>query len=121
MADVTVAAATVGTEALKRLEEELAAARAEVQVVEGERNKARSLSKVNDKAIEAYQRDLAKSEDQIADLKRQLATIELESAGHQEEVQKAYEKMKADDAVVEKAKEALASALTLLGEREGGK
>jgi predicted nucleic acid-binding Zn-ribbon protein len=50
----------------------------------------------------------------ISALRGEVADLERQSAGQQEQILRAFQKIKADEAVVNKAKKAMAIALTLL-------
>jgi CheY-like chemotaxis protein len=53
----------------------------------------------------------------IADLRREFETLEQENASYQEQVLRAYQKIKTDEAMVARAKKAMAIALTVLDDQ----
>lgn len=64
--------------------------------------------------------DVAQRDERIAAQKAEIEDLERQNAGFQEQILKAYQKIKSDEATVAKAKKAMAVALTLLDEQHGG-
>jgi CheY-like chemotaxis protein len=57
---------------------------------------------------------ITERDQRIADLRHELEALEQENASYQEQVLRAYQKIKADEAMVSRAKKAMAIALTVL-------
>ena len=87
-------------DAHKRVEGELAAA---VQTI-ADRNAE----------LRTHAAGIAERDQRIAELRRELEALEQENAQYQEQVLRAYQKIKADEAMVARAKKAMAIALTVL-------
>jgi CheY-like chemotaxis protein len=60
--------------------------------------------------------DIADREGKIAEKAQRVSELETESAGYQDQILKAYQRIKSDESIVSRAKKALAIALTLLDE-----
>jgi peptidoglycan hydrolase CwlO-like protein len=60
--------------------------------------------------------DVGDRENKIAEKQSRIAELEQESAGYQDQILKAYQRIKSDESIVSRAKKALAIALTLLDE-----
>jgi chromosome segregation ATPase len=85
---------------MRRLEAELAAARTAI----AER----------DQSLTDFQAAIAARDQRIGELDAQITELETENATYQDQVLKAYQKIKTDEATVARAKKALAIALTTL-------
>jgi hypothetical protein len=59
---------------------------------------------------------IAERDQRIADLRKEIEAIEQENASYQDQVLRAYQKIKSDEAMVARAKKAMAIALTVLDE-----
>ena len=57
---------------------------------------------------------IAERDQRIAELRKEIESIEAENASYQEQVLRAYQKIKADEAMVARARKAMAIALTVL-------
>lgn len=57
---------------------------------------------------------IAERDQRLADLRKELETVETENQSYQEQVLRAYQKIKADEAMVARAKKAMAIAITVL-------
>ena len=55
-----------------------------------------------------------------SDLRGEIASLEQENANYQEQVLRAYQKIKTDEAMVARAKKAMAIALTVLDDNPNG-
>jgi len=64
--------------------------------------------------LRAHAAAIAERDQRLAHLRRELEALELENANYQEQVLRAYQKIKADEAMVTRAKKAMAIALTVL-------
>ena len=53
----------------------------------------------------------------LAELRKEIETLETENASYQEQVLRAYQKIKTDEAMVARAKKAMAIALTVLDDQ----
>ena len=71
-----------------------------------------------DSDLELHAKAVAERDQRIAELRAELQTIEGENASYQEQVLKAYQKIKQDEAMVARAKKAVAIALNLLDDEE---
>ena len=73
-------------------------------------------------AADAAQADLAEREQRLSERAARVSELEQESAGYQDQILKAYQRIKSDESIVSRAKKALAIALTLLDEsaKDGG-
>ncbi|MBI4512320.1 MAG: response regulator [Deltaproteobacteria bacterium] len=92
----------------------LATARDRVKALEGELQAAQASISAREKSIAGYQKDIEDLQAEVGELKRAIEELEKQNASYQEQVLKAYQKIKSDEAVVQKAKKAMAIALTLL-------
>jgi hypothetical protein len=113
------ALASSHAEAVQGLEAQLAGLRTEIE------NAQRTIGRL-DHELRTDRRTLAEKDQAISErdarlaaLKGELEEIESQNADYQEQVLKAYRRIKADEAAVERAKKALAIALTLLDETAG--
>jgi chromosome segregation ATPase len=87
-------------ESVRRLEQELATARRTI----GER----------EADVRAHTAALAERDQRLTELRAELDELEQQNAAYQEQVLKAYQKIKADETMVARAKKAMAIALTVL-------
>jgi len=90
-------------DAHKRTESELAAA---VQTIADRNSELRS-----------HAQAVAERDQRIAELRKEIDTVETENASYQEQVLRAYQKIKTDEAMVARAKKAMAIALTVLDDQ----
>lgn len=90
-------------DAHKRTESELATA---VQTIADRNSELRSHSQA-----------IAERDQRIAELRKEIETVEQENASYQEQVLRAYQKIKTDEAMVARAKKAMAIALTVLDDQ----
>ncbi|MBC7977616.1 MAG: response regulator, partial [Myxococcales bacterium] len=89
-------------------------ARQNVRRLEAELVATRTAISERDQALTEHQTAIAARDQRLAELGTQLDELEGENATYQEQVLKAYQKIKSDEAVVARAKKALAIALTAL-------
>jgi len=66
--------------------------------------------------LRAHGLAIAERDQRLEELRREIHTLEQENAGYQEQVLRAYQKIKSDEALVARAKKAVAIALTALDE-----
>jgi chromosome segregation ATPase len=93
-------------EAIKRGESELASA---VQTI-ADRNAD----------LRNHAAAIAERDQRIAELRKEIEALEQENASYQDQVLRAYQKIKADEAMVSRARKAMAIALTVLDDDSGG-
>jgi chromosome segregation ATPase len=67
--------------------------------------------------LRAHAAAIAERDQRIADLRKELEAIEQENASYQEQVLRAYQKIKTDEAMVARARKAMAIALTVLDDQ----
>ena len=60
---------------------------------------------------------IAERDQRIADLRKEIEALEQENTSYQEQVLRAYQKIKADEAMVARARKAMAIALTVLDDQ----
>ena len=60
---------------------------------------------------------IAERDQRIAELRKEIDSLEAENASYQEQVLRAYQKIKTDEAMVTRAKKAMAIALTVLDDQ----
>ncbi|MFT3692461.1 MAG: hypothetical protein QM831_04920 [Kofleriaceae bacterium] len=60
---------------------------------------------------------IAERDQRIAELRKEIEALELENTGYQDQVLKAYQKIKTDEAMVARARKAMAIALTVLDDQ----
>jgi hypothetical protein len=66
--------------------------------------------------LKTAQQDLDGRSALLNERAQRIAELEQESAGYQDQILKAYQRIKSDESIVSRAKKALAIALTLLDE-----
>jgi chromosome segregation ATPase len=64
--------------------------------------------------LRAHAQAIAERDQRIAELRAELESLEQENANYQEQVLRAYQKIKSDEAMVARARKAMAIALTVL-------
>ena len=69
--------------------------------------------------LRAHAGAIAERDQRIAELRGEIAAIEQENASYQEQVLRAYQKIKQDEAMVTRARKAMAIALTVLDDDQG--
>jgi chromosome segregation ATPase len=67
--------------------------------------------------LRAHAAAVAERDQRLADLRREIEGLERENASYQEQVLRAYQKIKTDEAMVARAKKAMAIALTVLDDQ----
>ena len=68
--------------------------------------------------LETAAREIAERDQRLSENEKRIASLDQEGADYQEQILKAYQRIKNDESVVTRAKKALAIALTLLDESE---
>jgi CheY-like chemotaxis protein len=68
--------------------------------------------------LRAHAAAIAERDQRIAELRQEIETLEHENASYQEQVLRAYQKIKADEVMVARAKKAMAIALTVLDDEK---
>jgi len=101
------------------VERGLSSARTQLTGVEGQLAAAQGTIEAKEREIAAQVAAIAERDQRIAQLRGELDALEQENSGYQEQVLKAYQKIKADEVTVARAKKAMAIALTLLDEEKG--
>ena len=66
--------------------------------------------------LAAATQTISEREQRIGEKAQRIGELEQESAGYQEQILKAYQRIKSDESIVSRARKALAIALTLLDE-----
>jgi hypothetical protein len=92
----------------------LSSARDALRRVEGELASAVQTIADRNAELRAHAAGIAERDQRIAELRREVEAIEQENAQYQEQVLRAYQRIKTDEATVARAKKALAIALTAL-------
>lgn len=105
---------------IAELQTALAGARAAIVGLEGDVQTHTGTIAQREQAIAGLQTVVSDREAAITSLKRDIEDLETQATQFQEQILKAYNKIKSDEATVAKAKKAMAIALTLLDEQEGG-
>ncbi len=96
------------------LEKALAGGRERISQLETDLNAAQATIGQRDAEIEKQKDTVLARDSRIAALKQQQSELEDENTSYQEQVLKAYQKIKSDEEITGRAKKALAIALTLL-------
>jgi chromosome segregation ATPase len=99
-----------------QLETALGGAREQITGLEGDVAAAKAIITERDAEIDKHKDTILARDSRISALKQKQLEIEAENTGYQEQVLKAFQKIKADTEVVERAKKAMAIAITLLDE-----
>jgi CheY-like chemotaxis protein len=102
----------------QRLEERLATREQELRERGDELAQTRHALRGLEEAVSSLQASLADRDERIGRLGQDLGELEQQNAGYQEQVLRAFQKIKADEATVARAKKAMAIALTLLDDAE---
>ncbi len=92
----------------------LSSARESLRRVEGELASAVAAINVRDEELRSHLAAIGERDQRISELRREIETIEQENASYQDQVLRAYQKIKTDEAMVARAKKAMAIALTVL-------
>lgn len=119
--DKAAEAAAKAADAIARLEEakaavekDLATAREKAASLETDLSRANSVIRTMEKATEGYQRDVEQAQKRITELETARETVEKQLLETQEQVLKAHQRIKTDESTVDRAKKAMAVALTIL-------
>jgi CheY-like chemotaxis protein len=99
---------------IARLEGALAQARGKLAAVESDLGQSQATLRARDEQVVAQARDLADRDSRLAAHREEIERLEKENGDLQEQLLKAYQKIKSDEAIANKAKKAMAIALTLL-------
>ena len=67
--------------------------------------------------LRAHAAAIAERDQRIAELRSEIESLEAENANYQEQVLRAYQKIKTDEAMVARARKAMAIALTVLDDQ----
>jgi hypothetical protein len=101
------------------LEAGLGTTRSKLASTEAELGRTATTLRERERDVARLEGDVAERDRRAAEHKALIADLEKENAGFQEQLLKAYQKIKSDEAIANKAKKAMAIALTLLdGEKE---
>ena len=103
------------------LESGLAGARDDIRRLEAAVSERDGRIGAGEQAIAAHKAAIEDRDGKLATLKRELNELEEQNAAYQEQILKAYQKIKTDEATNARAKKALAIALTLLDAEEAAK
>src|SRR5262249_31099384 len=107
------ALATAHSEA-RELERGLSNAREAHKRTEAELASAVNTIAERNSELRAHAQAIAERDQGIAELRKEIETLETENASYQEQVLRAYQKIKSDEAMVARARKAMAIALTVL-------
>jgi chromosome segregation ATPase len=66
--------------------------------------------------LRAHAAAIAERDQRLSELRKEIDGLETENASYQDQVLRAYQKIKSDEAMVARAKKAMAIALTVLDE-----
>ncbi|MCA9679665.1 MAG: response regulator, partial [Myxococcales bacterium] len=102
-----------------QLEQALSGNRALTSRLEGELTSARDTVTAREHDLATLGKAIEERDARIATLKGELEELEGQNAAYQDQVLKAYQRIKSDEATVTRAKKAMAIALTLLDEEKG--
>jgi CheY-like chemotaxis protein len=100
------------------LEQGLSSARDQIKRLEDELATARETIVGREKDVDAHAAAVRERDQRLVQLRGELDELEKENAGYQEQVLKAYQKIKADEARFNKLQKALAIGLTLAADDE---
>jgi CheY-like chemotaxis protein len=103
---------------IAQLEKGLSGARDQVRKLEEQIAALMQTIEQRDDEIRTHAAAVAERDKRIDELRGEIESLEGENASYQEQVLKAYQKIKADEATVARAKKALAIALTALDEKK---
>jgi chromosome segregation ATPase len=92
----------------------LSAARDTIKRSEGELAAAVQTIADRNAELRSHAAAIAERDTRIVDLRKEIDGLETENASYQDQVLRAYQKIKADEAMVARAKKAMAIALTVL-------
>ena len=101
-------------EAKATVEQDLTVARERVASIESDLARTNSVIRTMEKATEGYQRDVETAQKRIGELEAARDAAEKELLTTQEQVLKAHQRIKTDESTVDRAKKAMAVALTIL-------
>lgn len=97
-----------------KLQQELATAREGLTRSAGELTTAVQSIADRNAELRAHAAAIIERDQRIAELRKEIESIEAENAGYQDQVLRAYQKIKTDEAMVARARKAMAIALTVL-------
>jgi DNA-binding response OmpR family regulator len=98
------------------LQRGLSAARDTIKRSEGELAAAVQTIADRNAELRSHTAAIAERDQRIAELRKEIEGLETENASYQDQVLRAYQKIKSDEAMVARAKKAMAIALTVLDE-----
>jgi chromosome segregation ATPase len=99
----------------------LSTARDTIKRTEGELSAAVQTIADRNAELRSATAAIAERDQRITDLRKEIEAIEAENANYQEQVLRAYQKIKSDEAMVARAKKAMAIALTVLDDQSAPK
>ena len=105
-------------EEVASLQRAIAGARESQKLLESQLVERGTTIAARDQKITGLEGDVTARDGNIAALKAEIGELEGQNAQFQEQVLRAYQKIKSDEAIVAKAKKAMAIALTLLDEQK---
>jgi CheY-like chemotaxis protein len=106
------------TEEREGLERRLLAREDELRAREEELSRTRETLRAREQTVASLEATLGDREARITGQRQELDELERQNTGYQEQVLRAFQKIRADEAIVARAKKAMAIALTLLDEPE---
>ena len=98
-------------------ERDLAASRERIQALASDLENARRRGSELDGAVAQLQEAVAARDGSLRELGGELSAVKEQNAGYREQVVSAYSKIKSDEQLADKARKAMAVALTLLDEQ----
>ena len=98
------------------LQRGLSAARDTIKRSEGELAAAVQTIADRNAELRGHAAAIAERDSRLAELRKEIEGLETENASYQDQVLRAYQKIKSDEAMVARAKKAMAIALTVLDE-----
>ncbi len=98
-------------------ERDLAASRERIQALASDLENARRRGSELDAAVAQLQEAVAARDGSLRELGSELSAVKEQNAGYREQVVSAYSKIKSDEQLADKARKAMAVALTLLDEQ----
>src|SRR4029077_4981120 len=99
------------------LQRGLSAARDTIRRSEGELAAAVQTIADRNAELRSHTAAIAERDQRLADLRKEIADLETENASYQDQVLRAYQKIKSDKAMVARARKAMAIALTVLDDQ----
>lgn len=107
-------------EKLAAVESRITAHEVTIRGLEADLDNVREAERSRVETIESLHRMLADRDQRISNLRSEIDELERVNTGYQDQILRAHQKIRSDETTVSRAKKALAVALTLLDEPDGG-